>query len=366
VNGTDSLPKCAVPIYGTGGLHRPGHIWNSAWNRMSEASRETWMRCLEPVGYAFAQRSPVLHINGTNDFFGGFDVAAEILTAIPRDWRCDYTPNANHAFDDTSTMLMNAWFEHYLRGGPPVPPAPPATVIPTSDRMVRVTTSGDPDLLTLWFSCGNASHGNRCWRPAQDWQRDGCRLVQDLAVTGDTWLYVRERHPEHGFTISSTPVCLSMPEASVRPQRVLFDGRKHRDGWGYQMTIEPQGAASFGSFATVNSQGLTMRPDRASSPVVFFGLGDPANRPTPQIRALEVDVTGATRLSLQCITWIGDTPYTCNLSGLADGRHRVARDAIKRGDEEVLPDFHRVGYLVVSTEPRPGESVRIRRLAWAS
>jgi dienelactone hydrolase len=111
VNGTDGTPKCAVPIYGTGGLSWPQHPDNAAWGKAPDSVRRRWARSLEPAGYACTQRSPVLHLNGANDFFGGFDTAAQMLPSIPTDWRCDYTPNTNHGFDVGSRLAMEAWFD---------------------------------------------------------------------------------------------------------------------------------------------------------------------------------------------------------------------------------------------------------------
>ena len=37
-------------------------------------ARRTWLQCLEPRSYAQRQHGAILHLNGSNDFFGGVDV----------------------------------------------------------------------------------------------------------------------------------------------------------------------------------------------------------------------------------------------------------------------------------------------------
>ena len=113
VNGTDIRVKGAVSIYGTGGLFREGHIWDYYWQNLTRKERNRWLSIMEPASYLHSQNSPMLHINATNDFFGGVNVAAELLSALP-DSLADFTPNSNHHFGLGSVALIKAFFNYYL------------------------------------------------------------------------------------------------------------------------------------------------------------------------------------------------------------------------------------------------------------
>ncbi len=365
VNGTDAIPKCAVAIYGTGGLQAPGHIWNAPWQALSEQTRRDWMRCAEPTVYASTQRAPLLHINGTNDFFGGFDTVSQSLPAIPVDWRCDFTPNVNHGFDAGSARALEAWFDCYLRGGPSLPEMPSVRVRRNGQKTLRVETRGVADQLTLWVSCGEAPHANRCWRPYADWEQgtDGV-LSCEIVVSGDTWLYVRLLDPDTGVSVSSTPVCMSMPGATAQPQSVLFDGGEYRDGWGFQMSIMPQSPASIERAVTVDENGLTTRPDYEGWPsLVYFGLSDPERRPRPGTPALLLHVEDIAQLDIHGNVDVSGG-YGVTVKNPANGLLRLPLEQFRNGNGESLPDFACVGYLVVGIVPHPEAPARIRRIAW--
>ena len=367
VNGSDPRVRCATAIYGTGGLYGE-RKWNGDFNAASEAGRTAWMRFVEPRSYIPFQHGALLHINGANDFFGRIDLAAEMLPALPVDWRCDYTPNANHAFDSTSTALMDAWHDFHLKAGPAIPLAPPLKAVAAGESTVRVTSAGPSKNLTLWYSCGPAEFPFRCWKPTRKWKAnsDGT-LTIDLPVTGHTWLFVRETHPKRGFTISSAPLVLSMPHAKGRPQKTVFSS-KRRDGWGHQMTIDPQHAASLHEFVTIDHTGLAVNPSREGlsseglGRLVFFGLSDPDNRPGQKVRALEIELSGAANLNILAHVHISDI-YTAKLESPSDGCHLVPLESFRQGDKS-LADFTRLTYMVLTGQARPGESVRIKRLSW--
>lgn len=366
VNGTDATPKCACAVYGTGGLHWPGHLCNDLWGRLSQRTREEWMQQVEPAVYAAIQKSPLLHINGANDFFGGFDVAAESLPSIPPAWRCDWTPNCNHGFDRSSTNLMNAWFDHHLKGAAAIPAAPQVKVERIGDSTIRVTTAGAPERMTLWYSCGNAAHPDRCWHAAGNWKRDADgQQVIEVPVTGNVWLYVRERHDDRELTVSSTPICFDMPSARARPQQLLFDGRTRRDGWGYRMSIMPQSPGDLDRLVAIGDDGLTIRTDpQVCGALVYFGVSDPDCVPGYDTAFLEVEIEGAASFSIGCGISILEC-FNSTLEAPGDGVHRIALGQFRNGANLPLPDFRRVGHLIVSGTARDGKSFRIKRLAWA-
>lgn len=363
VNGTDGIPKCAVPIYGTGGLHSPGHSDNAEWGRTPEAVRREWSRCLEPAGYAYTQRAPVLHLNGANDFFGGIDTAAQLLPSIPMDWRCDFTPNVNHGFDVGSRLAMEAWFDHHLRGGPPLPEAPPVRVVATGDSSVRVETEGNMDELAVWASFGSAPHPLRCWGEHKAWRRlDSGGLACDLAATGDAWIFVRFTDQRTGLTLSSTPICLSMPRATVTADPVLFGEPDRLDGWGFQYTVEAEAAGSMAREVVIDGNGLTFRSDcERRLSLLFFGMNRPESRPPPGTDTLLVELEGCAWPGLSCVA---GASYEWKVENPKDGVHRLTADQFRDSNGAPLPDFEHVAYMVAWPLPRAGEIARIRRMEW--
>jgi hypothetical protein len=363
VNGTDGTPKCAVPIYGTGGLSWPMHPDNAAWGRASDVVRRRWARSLEPAGYACTQRSPVLHLNGTNDFFGGFDTAAQMLPTIPMDWRCDYTPNTNHGIDVGSRLAMEAWFDHHLRGGPPVPVAPPVRVVVTGDSAIRVETEGHMDEVAVWASFGSAPFPLRCWGEHKEWRRlDGGGLACELVATGDAWIFVRFTDRQTGLTLSSTPICLSMPRAKVTPDALLFGAPNRLDGWGFQYTVEPAAAGSMAGETVIDENGLTIRSDcERRLSFLFFGMNRPESRPPAGVDTLVVELEGCNWPGLSCVA---GASYEWKAENPADGVHRLTADQFRDSNGAPLSGFEQVAYMVAWPLPRPGASARIRRMAW--
>jgi hypothetical protein len=227
-----------------------------------------------------------------------------------------------------------------------------------------LVNGSDPRVQCATAIYGTAEYPFRSWKPARRWQTDpDGGLTIDLHVTGDAWLFVRQYHPGRGFTITSTPIVLPMPQARGRPRKLLFSGPTRRDGWGYHMTINPQGAAGLEYFVTIDRTDLTVLPGRDGlGRLIFFGITDPDNRPGPKVRALEIEVAGAAALDILAHVHISDI-YAAKLEAPADGRHVVPLESFKNADKP-LPDFARLGYLLFGGQPRPGETLRIKGLAW--
>jgi len=370
VNGVDPRAKCAVPVYGTGGLHWPGHIWNHQWAGISEAARAAWIRFLEPRSYALTQASPVLHIDGTNDFFGGVDVMAELLPMVLPECRVDLSPNANHHFESGGARLVEQWFAHYLQGGEDIPASPTLRVLQATPEQVKVEASGAPEALELWYSCGPLPHKSRCWQRARSWERVGPEtLVMELPVRGETWLFVRERWPQRGVTLCSFPVCIDAPDSTptnpARAAEAIYSGDSI-DGLGSAGSTEILGANTLADLCDATDGLAAKQAGGDLLPVVMRLPAAPAGRPPPGAGAVSASVSGAASLQIDCLCGDGvlTEVYTRRLAYPEDGEVTVGRAEFRGADGSVLPDMAQIRAFVLSGASRANELLRIREITW--
>ena len=373
VNGTDSGIRCAVPVYGTGGLHWPGHIRSQIWAAMPAAARRTWLDCLEPRSYAQRQSGAVLHLNGSNDFFGGVDVLTELLPLLNCDWRLDLTPNTNHHVAATSSHLADAWFEHYLKDGTPLPPAPALRVEVETGGALRVLACGDRAHLTLWYSYGDAAHGDRCWCPANHWEPTlSGEHCLSLPAVGQTWLFVREFDPVRQTTQCSLPICLDAPTPARRPRQALslYAPGAH-DGLGNGGSTELYGGTNLEDDIDLTTDGLTARAAGGAINQIILRtplrFGTSAASPRS---VLELDLAGTESLRIDCLcgTTIQPDTYWRTLQPPAAGVVAITTAEFESVTTagKPLTDFRRVRALVLSGQSRAGERLCIRRIRWVT
>lgn len=67
VAGIDDRLKVAVPVYGCGFLHE-NSVWLPTFQKMTDARREQWVSHWDPSRYLAGVSSPILFLNGSNDF----------------------------------------------------------------------------------------------------------------------------------------------------------------------------------------------------------------------------------------------------------------------------------------------------------
>lgn len=88
VAGVDHRFKAAAPTYGCGFLH-DNSVWKEkSFGSMTESSRERWIQLFDPGQHVGRTKSPILFLNGTNDFAYPLDsyrktieqVAPELVT----------------------------------------------------------------------------------------------------------------------------------------------------------------------------------------------------------------------------------------------------------------------------------------------
>jgi dienelactone hydrolase len=118
VNGTDDRVKAAIPIFGCG-IAAPA------------ANETEWMNRFQPARYAHTQHGDVLHLNGTNDFFGHWEVLDLFWDQLPDsiEKRLAYTPNEDHGLDANLKQTGRHWLDWKLQGTTSaLPPTPQLTL----------------------------------------------------------------------------------------------------------------------------------------------------------------------------------------------------------------------------------------------
>ena len=369
VNGTDPRVKCAVSIYGTGGLFREGHIWDYSWQNLTRAERARWLSIMEPASYIHSQNSPMLHISGTNDFFGAVNVAAELLSALP-DSRADFTPNSNHHFGSGSVELIKAFFNHYLRDGDAPPECPDLRIEDSSCDKVVVSTSVDPadDAKTeLWFSYGHQPHHSRCWNRHNGAVCGDERMTFELNAGGPLWFYIRKHFSESGISISSVPACLNTFDSPHVACPVLFSGDSLK-GLGTQWGTEIRHAGEVDQLYDLSKTGIGARSqDGSLNALLMRTPAAPESMLWPDKANLFIDVDDA--LSLTIVAWVrfrcrNEEAYSVKLASLAACALVFNPGDFKSEDGHCLDDFSIVESFELSGTSFPGKKLRVKYVGW--
>lgn len=370
VNATETIQKCAVPIYGTGGLFLPGHSTAETWMECDEEALNAW-RNLEPINFVSEQKAPVLHINGTNDFFGGFDVASQMLPLINQPWLCDYTPNCNHHFDSGSYRLIEQWFDYHLKKETTLLEPPALKVKRTGPKTLTVTSGGDSKSLTLWSSQGSARHALRCWEPRSDWREKDGSLLIDLEIKGDVWLYVRKRDEKTGATVSSRPLRVYSDIMEEVPRSgIVYDGGCHHYGVGLNLGTEIGAAEKATKKLRHTSEGLELSSTEGKvDGVVFFGPSRPGGQAPEGTTELAVELSGAKTLCVECSVDAFEKEqesriYKYQMDTIVAGVNKMPVSGFKNNLEESLSDFSRVNSLKIACDMEEEGNVIIRKISW--
>lgn len=356
VNGTDSIAKCAVSVYGIGGLHQPGHIFNQLWLATSDQQKKNWMTVIESGNYFNSQNAPILYLNGANDFFGGFDIAAGMLPMIRNDWRCDFSPNSNHCYDESSQLLMYYWFDHYLKGIGTIPEAPEIKVERKNAENILITTRNEPNNYSLHYSCGYSWHFARCWNSVNAWQEteDGYQI--ELKVTGDTWLFVRQQFA-NGMTMSSTPLCLHQKPLKVKKTSVLFASGEREGGWG-----------RLGKFEMKNGCLELPEEENSFADLNFWGPSDPECKADEDCDSLNIQMEGIQSLTVSTRPadidkW--NNVFTATVNEVKEAVLTINKEMFKHPDLGCLESLADVSMLKFSGKTSVNETAKIYKIFWS-
>jgi dienelactone hydrolase len=172
VSGVDDRVKAAVPAVGGQGWRWEPHEFSDVKARLQmeiNGDVDWFRRTLSFESYAPLIRCPVLHRSATNDFHGWMDDVYRTNALIANQpTRYSWTPHMNHRLTPEVEVAMPLWFDHYLKGGPPLPetpgsklslgPIPKLRVVPAKSlwqiTRAEIFYSTDPDPRARFWRSG--------------------------------------------------------------------------------------------------------------------------------------------------------------------------------------------------------------------
>ncbi|MHC4874317.1 MAG: alpha/beta hydrolase family protein [Planctomycetota bacterium] len=363
VNGTDLRVKCAVPIYGTGGLHREGHIWNQDFSKYTSEEKSAWFRLMEPLTFAPQQNGKILHINAANDFFGSLDVAEELL-AYNKDALVDFTANSNHHFSETGAEAIRQFFDMHLNSGKELPAAPEHKVVSSDLEKVVVGFENIKEGAELWYSYGETEHWLRCWR---------CIKVEPgtteatLEVHGSLWFYVRQNYKDRGISLCSHPTCLYFPLREAEPSPLLWQAPSV-DGLGLKMGTEMRHARDIHEKFDITENGLSVCEEGESFAGLF--LRTPASPQSIAFKDKETLVLECDHAeSIQVSCQYGTNPYAKDYISeevRVDQQNviELSPENFKDSEGEELKSFDPVRNLELKGVSPAGKKFTLKKIYW--
>lgn len=176
---------------------------------------DLYNRTIDAQSYWPHVKCPVLFLSASDDFHAVFDNVYKSANLIPHDhWRASHLMHYNHSFGPAQWILLNHWFDRYLKG---VPGDLPATARPTLElnrTSAKLTVTPDRAAgvaeLDIYYSHDPNARA-RFWTHAEA-ERDE-----------DTWaanLPVRENLPLYAF--ANVTYTLATPAQSFRGEASTF------------------------------------------------------------------------------------------------------------------------------------------------
>ena len=365
VNAHENRIKCAVPIYGTGGLFRRGHCWNQSWQTFDHELKYNWLNYMEPSTSISPQNSPILHINASNDFFGGIDIAGEMLPRI--DGRVDFTPNNNHNFSPTSVELIRRFFAQYLKNEKQIPKTPILRFDKLKANSLEVITEQDGDNTELWYSYGNSSHEARCWDCRSDWTVDGNKLKLKLDFNTSVWMYVRKFYDNSKVSISSHPICMEFNIEETKSDNILYLPGSIK-GLGWEMGTEMRDSVELNQRYQLSDSGISVNHfGEDFPPLIIRTPNDPKCRNYPA-KELEIVVSGVKTIEIICIWNRGVEPFGGKyLSTVAPDKSTIyiKPDMFKNEQGHAMQSFKDVQYISISGQSKVDEKFMLKHLKWS-
>jgi hypothetical protein len=195
LTATDSRLQAVVPFVGGTGFKYvdfPGGIEGSSI-RAHFQNLELYKATIDPSAYWPFVRCPVCFISSTNDFHSVFDRIYRSMSLVPHsDWRVSTNLHQNHGPGPEQWVMLNLWFDQYLKGiDQHIPVTPPSTFSMSGGTASFAVTPEDQDRLVateIYFSYDPNSR-TRFWERAQT-QQSGKTWSIKVPVFEDLPLYV--------------------------------------------------------------------------------------------------------------------------------------------------------------------------------
>ena len=191
----DPRLKAVVPFVGGSGfkyIDFPGGIEGSSI-RLHFRDLELYKNTIDASVYWPLVKCPVLFISSSNDFHSTFDRIYQSMKLLKHsDWRVSTNLHQNHGPGPEQWVLLNRWFNQYLKGiEQDIPVTPPSTFNVKDETATFTVTPADQQRLLateVYFSYDPNSR-TRFWKRA-DSKHTGHSWSVNLPVYEDLPLYV--------------------------------------------------------------------------------------------------------------------------------------------------------------------------------
>ena len=176
------LKAVAPMVGGTGYVSSPfPGIPNPAKAAAYPGHADLFAATMESQSYYPHVKAPVLMLTATNDFHGTVDRAFQCMRLLPHnDWRVSLKLHYNHHLGPEQWLLLNLWFDKYLKGFPvEIPRTAAVKMSPADDnhsarfevtpdspdrlRGLRIFYSHDPNPQTRFWKEAAASRRGTIW-----------------------------------------------------------------------------------------------------------------------------------------------------------------------------------------------------------
>jgi cephalosporin-C deacetylase-like acetyl esterase len=192
----DSRLKAVVPFVGGTGfkyIDFPGVERSSLRVHFQPEELELYKATIDPVSYWPLVKCPTCFISSSNDFHSAFDRIYQSMALLQHaDWRVTTNIHHNHGPGPEQWVLLNLWFDQYLKGiDQQIPVTPPSTFTMEANRATFTVSPENPERLveTEVYYSYDSNARMRFWKRAET-VRVGAASSVDLPVYGDLPLYV--------------------------------------------------------------------------------------------------------------------------------------------------------------------------------
>ncbi|MCB1229497.1 MAG: dienelactone hydrolase family protein [Verrucomicrobiae bacterium] len=159
LSAIDPRLKAVVPMVGgTGHLTEDFPGIPDSSNLRQYRHPELFTATVDSKSYWPLVNCPVLFLSATNDFHGIFDRVYQCVDLLPHDdWRVSLNLHFNHGLGAQQWILINRWFDRYLKGDESAAiPATPESRLTVDEKSGKaeftVTPSGKPSSVAIRYS----------------------------------------------------------------------------------------------------------------------------------------------------------------------------------------------------------------------
>lgn len=175
----DPRLKAVVPMVGGAGFitaDSPG-LPDSGMARAYRDHVELFANTMESQSYYAHTKCPVLLLSASDDFHARFEFVYQCMNALPHDnWRVSQTMHLSHNLGPETWILMNRWFDKYLKGEEGEIPRTASAELAVDGAFATFTTVPDNSHkltdLTIYYT-HDPNPKSRFWITAEATDKDG-------------------------------------------------------------------------------------------------------------------------------------------------------------------------------------------------